>query len=296
MRYRALQALSPAVEAGEPRAVAVARARLEDGARAVRSRLPWSLRREVSPETRAGRELAHMILLNSDQPTGQAQWSALELARGRAEEASRHLGVAVGWDGGSAGLRQDYATTLSLFFGRSREALEQVREAARLEPKVAEHHYRLGLAWNEAGEMGQTVASLEEAVRLDGRHDRALYNLALAYSAANRGEAAVDLLRRAEAVNTADPRIPYARATILAQAGGWPRLGKRRNPRSPGALASRRPSSCSGNWRGRRREETRRRLRARPAAAAAAAAGAGAVAFTGRREEVPLIQVAMGPA
>lgn len=218
VRYRALQALGPAAEAGEPRALAVARARLEDNARSVRFAAAWSLRREVSPESRAGRELGHMILLNSDQPTGQAQWAALELARGRAEEAARHLGTAVGWDGGSAGLRQDYATTLSLL-GRSRQALEQVREAARLEPKVAEHHYRLGLAWNEAGDMRQTVASLEEAVRLDGRHDRALYNLALAYSAANRGEAAVDLLRRAETVNTADPRIPYARATILAQAG-----------------------------------------------------------------------------
>lgn len=65
----------------------------------------------------------------------------------------------------------------------------------------------------------KAAASLEEAVRLDPRHDRAWYNLGLAQAALGRAEQAVESLVRAEQANARDPRIPYARATVLAQQG-----------------------------------------------------------------------------
>lgn len=218
VRYRAIQSLAPMAEAGDPRVLAVVRAGWNDPARSVRFTAAWADRGAVPAESRAGQELVHALTLNADQPAGQAQWAAYALARGQPEVAVRHMQRAVGWDGGSAPLRQDLATLLSLT-GRAREALEQVRASVRLEPRVAEHHYRLGLALHEAGEVGSVVAALEEAVRLDPRHDRALYNLGLAYAGQARMDEAAGVLGRAEAVNPGDPRIPYALATVLAQAG-----------------------------------------------------------------------------
>lgn len=218
VRYRAAQALAPLAEAGEPEVTAALRRALDDPARAVRYSAAWALRREVDLESRGGRELRHALALNADQPTGQAQAGAFELARGRPAEAVAHYARSVAWDPGSAALRQDYAVVLSLV-GRSAEAVEQIRAAVRLEPGVAEHHYRLALALNEAGHPESTVAALEEAVRLDPRHDRAWYNLGLARHALGRGEAALEALRQAEHLNSADPRIPRARAVLLAQMG-----------------------------------------------------------------------------
>lgn len=218
VRYRAVQALAPLAEAGVPGVAAALRSRLADPSRSVRFSAGWALRREVTADQRAGREVQHSLLLNADQPTGQAQLAVYELARGNAEAAVRHYAQSVAWDPGSAGLRQDYAVALS-GLGRVREAVEQIREAVRLEPAVAENHYRLGLAWNEAGDLGKTAAALEEAVRLDPRHDRALYNLGLAYQGLARTEEALGALDRASRLRLEDPRIPYARATILAQAG-----------------------------------------------------------------------------
>jgi tetratricopeptide (TPR) repeat protein len=75
------------------------------------------------------------------------------------------------------------------------------------------------LAFNEAGRPSDTVKALEEAVRLDARHGRAWYNLGLARNGAGESERAIEALLRAEELLPADPRIPYARATILARAG-----------------------------------------------------------------------------
>lgn len=218
VRYRAVQGLAGAVEAGDPRAMAAVRGRLEDPARAVRFCAAWALRREVSLESRAGRELLHMLVQNADQPAGQAQWGAWEMARGRAGLAVEGYARAVAWDPGSPVFRHDYAVALSVL-GRSAEALEQTRAAVRLEPGLAENHFRLGLAWNEVGDLVQVIAALEEATRLDPRHDRAWYNLGLAQQAVGRADLALDALWRAEQLRPDDPRIPYARATVLAQAG-----------------------------------------------------------------------------
>lgn len=218
VRVRAVQGLSARVEAGDPGAAEAVRARLQDPVRSVRYAAAWALRRTGDLGTRAGRELAHGLALNADQPAGRAQRAVWALARGQAGSAASDLAKAVGWDPGSTALRHDYAVALSLQ-GRSQEALEQVQAAVRLEPQVAENHYRLGLAWAEAGDLGKAAAALAEAVRLEPRHDRGLYNLALAQNGLDQPEAAIATLLRAEGVSPRDARIPYARATILARVG-----------------------------------------------------------------------------
>ncbi|MBX3743773.1 MAG: tetratricopeptide repeat protein [Verrucomicrobiae bacterium] len=224
VRARAAQGLAPRVGMGDDGVRALLRDRLADASRGVRFHAAWALRDEVDMGTRAGGELAHMLALNADQPSGQAQLGALAMDRGRWEEAVRHYATAVAWDPGSPALRHDYAVVLSTV-GRSREALAQVEATVRLEPGEAENHYRLALARNETGDAGGTLAALEAAVRLDTRHDRAWYNLGLAYHGAGRAEAALGALAEAERLRPEDARIPYARATVLVQLG---RMGEAR--------------------------------------------------------------------
>ena len=59
-------------------------------------------------------------------------------------------------------------------------------------------------------------------MRLNPRHDRALYNLGLAYNQQGNSTKAIDMLARAESANVHDARAAYALATILAQAGRKP--------------------------------------------------------------------------
>ncbi|MBL9127499.1 MAG: HEAT repeat domain-containing protein [Verrucomicrobiales bacterium] len=218
VRHRAIQALTPWAEAGEPDTARLVRERLRDASRGVRVSAAWALRGEGRSGEPATSELAHMLALNADQPGGQAQLAAAAAGRGAIEEAVGHYRKAVAWDPGSPGLRLDYAVALSST-GKSREALAQTLAAVRLQPQSAENHYRLGLAWAEVGDLGQAVSALEEACRRDPAHDRAAYNLGLAYRQRGETDRSVATLEAAERANPRDPRIPYARATVLMQIG-----------------------------------------------------------------------------
>jgi tetratricopeptide (TPR) repeat protein len=194
------------------------RKRLDDPARSVRVSTAWALRAGLPAGTEASRDLQRYLSLNADQPTGQLQEGAYDLANGRLQEALPHYQKAVAWDTNSAPTRHDLAVALSML-GRTREAIEQLQAACRLDPKEAEYEFKLGLAWNELGQLDQTIAALEKAVRLDPRHGRAWFNLGLARNSLGQGEAALEALLRAEAVTPDDPQIPYARATILVRLG-----------------------------------------------------------------------------
>ena len=191
---------------------------LADPSRNVRIAAAWALRATLNTNSTAGRELLHYMTINADQPTGQMQQGVFHFARGESDAAVRRFEKAVAWDTNSVPLRHELAIALSAA-GRNTEAIAQLETACRLSPREAEYRYKLGLAWNEAGDNAKTIAALEEAVKLDPRHVRAWYNLGLARNAAGQGEAAVDALIRAESLALDDPRIPYARATILLRAG-----------------------------------------------------------------------------
>ena len=103
--------------------------------------------------------------------------------------------------------------------GRTQDALKQLQEAVRLEPRQSEFHFKLALAWNELGNPGETLKELELTVQLDPRHARAWFNLGLARNGKGDTVGAILALRRGEEINPADPGIPYARATIHARLG-----------------------------------------------------------------------------
>ena len=216
VREQAVRALEPlAAQPGLPAGVAL-RKQSDDPVRSVRVAAAWALRASLPPGTQAARDLQYYLRLNSDQPTGQLQEGAFDLANGQTQEALAHYQKAVAWDPNSAASRHDLAVALSML-GRTREAIAQLEAACRLEPKEAEYEFKLGLAWNEAGAMDKAVAALEKAVHLDPRHARAWFNLGLARNALGQSEAALEALLRAETLAPDDPQNPYARATILAR-------------------------------------------------------------------------------
>ena len=63
------------------------------------------------------------------------------------------------------------------------------------------------------------IPELELAVKLDPQFGRAWYNLGLARNAQGDVTGAIEALLRAESADPNDPRIPYARATVLAHQG-----------------------------------------------------------------------------
>jgi len=65
--------------------------------------------------------------------------------------------------------------------GNYTEAKEAFLEAIKLNPDLAEAHFRLGLAYRELGDTGHTVRAFKEAVRIDPDFAEAYYNLGVTY-------------------------------------------------------------------------------------------------------------------
>jgi tetratricopeptide (TPR) repeat protein len=218
VRSHAARILESLVQAGDRRTRTVIEQRLDDPDRSVRIAAAWALRGEAETNTLAFRELARQMAVASDQPGGQLQLGAWQLARGNPDLALAHYQKAAAWDSGSAPVRHELAIALSLL-GRHREALEQLQTAVRLDPDDSDVRYKLALAWNEVGDLNQAISTLEETVRRSPQHARAWYNLGLARAAQQQTAAALDALLRAESLAPTDPAIPYARATVLVKLG-----------------------------------------------------------------------------
>lgn len=219
VRGSAALAVEPAAQHEAPLQIhAMLQTLLRDPVRKVRVDAAWALRASLDTNSAAGIDLVHYLRHVSDQPGGILQMGVLYLDRGQPDAAIQYFARAVDWDPNSAPLRHDLALALSRL-GRAEDAVRELEAACRLDPSDAELRFKLGLALNEAGKLRQGVAALGEAVRLDATHDRAWYNLGLAYSELSEPQRALDALLRAESLNRASPRIPYARATILARMG-----------------------------------------------------------------------------
>ena len=218
VREKAIRALEPLVQDARAGVAGAMQPLLDDPARSVRVAAAWALRTTVDTNSLAGRELAHALAINSDQPAGRLQSGVFCLARNQLPEAIAQLRTAIAWDPNSPPLHHELAVMLSMA-ERPQEAVQQLREAVRLDPKQAEYRYKLGLALAETGDLAGTAAELREAVKLDPKHARAWYNLGLAENSAGKTEAALAALVQAEAADPSDARAPYARATILAQVG-----------------------------------------------------------------------------
>jgi len=191
---------------------------LENPVRSVRVSAAWALCPTLDLNSRAGRELVHMLDLNSDQPTGRMHLSQFAYLRGDAPSAIKQLRKAIQWDPNSPPFHHDLAILLSTT-GDSQGAIKALQDAIRLDSNQSEYHYKLALAYNETGDIAKAATSLENTVKLDPTHARAWYNLGLARSGMNQPNEAVAALLKGESADPTDPSIPYARATVLARLG-----------------------------------------------------------------------------
>ncbi len=128
----------------------------------------------------------------------------LELAdRGWLEEALREFDLAIETDPRSAYPRVNRAGVL-LECGHYLEAMEDLLEAARLEPENGAVHYHLGLCLSRFGS-DVAVAELQKAIELEPGNLDAHIQLAAAYSAQGLFGRAEQQLRHVLALEPADP-------------------------------------------------------------------------------------------
>lgn len=218
VRASSVHALEPALSLERSRVRPALARRLEDDSRNVRVAAAWAMRATLDTNTLAGRELLQLLEVSASQPAGQLRKGVFAYSRNDPVGACEHLGKAVAWDPYSSPIRQQYAVALSAA-GKTREAIQTLRDGLRLVPRDAELQYQLGLAENEAGNLGGAAEALRAAVEANPQLALAWYNLGLAQSALDQPEQATESLLRAESLSPQDPRIPYARATILARLG-----------------------------------------------------------------------------
>ncbi len=202
VREAAVRSLGPVSE----NFTAVLKPLLDDPSRNVRVAAAWAMVATVDPESKAGSELAHMLSLSADQPTGQMQLGQYEFSRGNTAEALVHFRKAVEWDSGSPPFHHDLAIALSST-GDTSGAIRELQAAIKLAPENADYHYKLALAWNEAGSLPNAIAALEKTVKLDPGMGRAWYNLAAAYSRNGNRANAMQAAQQAAALNPTDPEL-----------------------------------------------------------------------------------------
>ena len=218
IREAAARSLIHAVRQNNEKARAALLPLLEDTSRSVRVAAAWALVDTLDLNTKAGKELVHMLDHSSDQPTGRMQLSQFAFLRGDTPMAVKQINKAIEWDPNSPPFHHDKAILLSMS-GDITGAIKALEEAIRLAPDEAEYHYKLALAWNEAGNVRKSIASFEKALAIDPSNARGWYNLGLARNSMNQPQEAIEALLRGEAADPSDAGIPYALATILARLG-----------------------------------------------------------------------------
>jgi tetratricopeptide (TPR) repeat protein len=99
--------------------------------------------------------------------------------------------------------------------GRSRDALPQLEEAVRLQPRDGHALYSLGIVLLDLGRAEEAIPQFREAVRSDPAHPRAHFNYARALARQGRTEEAIEQLVMALRL---DPNLGAAQR-MLAQLG-----------------------------------------------------------------------------
>ncbi len=216
VRSCAARACDPATANVEP----ALRKLLTDEVRAVRVLAARSLRGlDVSPTSRAGRDLAEYVAVGADQPTGLLLASSIAAENGETERALGLLERAADWDPHSLDLWRSRSHLLAQL-GRDDEALALARSATTRFPDLAPAWFDLGLALgaDRAG-LPEAAAAFERSVALDPRFARAWYNLGLARAGLDELEGAIFALERAVAEAPGDPELLYGLATVCRDGG-----------------------------------------------------------------------------
>lgn len=149
--------------------------------------------------------------------TSHRKKAELALAAKRYEEAIEEFREAIRVEGETAEAYQGLGLAY-LQSGDRAKAIESFKEALRLKPDWAQTHYELGQSYYEAGNYKSAANSLEEAVRLQPDFFEALISLSKAYQHSGLHASAVTVLQKAVLLRPAnlDTRTSLGAALILA--------------------------------------------------------------------------------
>ena len=100
--------------------------------------------------------------------------------------------------------------------GRPQEAIEQYRQALKINPDFAEAHNGLGRTLAAQGHVNEAIPHFEQALQLNPDLDEAYMNLTLAYAKIGRSTEAIATAQRALTVARAK-----GQAELAAQIQAW---------------------------------------------------------------------------
>jgi tetratricopeptide (TPR) repeat protein len=103
--------------------------------------------------------------------------------------------------------------------GKLEEAIQNYREALRIDPANAEAHNNLGVALRERDELEDAIQHYREALRINPAYAEAHFNLANALVKQGELEEAIGHFRQALRINPVDAKAHYNLGTVLARKG-----------------------------------------------------------------------------
>ena len=137
------------------------------------------------------------------------------MAQTRVEEALREIRLAQDLDPLCLIINTDVAE-LPYYALHMDESIRQAQKTLEMDPSFALAHRVLGLAYEQKGMYEESLAELQTQVRLSGRADYALAELARAYALTGNRNEAEKLLRELQALDPQNPGTSIGLAFVYA--------------------------------------------------------------------------------
>jgi TolB-like protein/DNA-binding winged helix-turn-helix (wHTH) protein/Tfp pilus assembly protein PilF len=166
----------------------------------------------------AEKEFQRAIALNPSYVTAHHWYAYYLAAQSRVQEALREIRLAQELDPLSLIVNTDVAELL--YYARQYdEAIRQAQKTLEMDPSFALAHRVLALAYEQKGMYEESLAELRTQVRLTGRADFPLAELARGYALTGNRTEAEKLLRELRALNPQNPGTSIGLAFVYAALG-----------------------------------------------------------------------------
>jgi TolB-like protein/DNA-binding winged helix-turn-helix (wHTH) protein/Tfp pilus assembly protein PilF len=166
----------------------------------------------------AEREFQRAIALNPSYVTAHHWYAYCLMAQTRVQEALREIRLAQDLDPLSLIINTDVAELL--YYARQYdEAIRQAQKTLEMDSSFALAHRVLALAYEQKGNYEASLAELHTQVRLSGRGDYALAELARGYALTGNRNEAEKLLRELQTLNPQNPGTSIGLAFVYAALG-----------------------------------------------------------------------------
>ena len=166
----------------------------------------------------AEKEFQRAIALNPSYVTAHHWYAYCLMAQTRVEEALREIRLAQELDPLSLIVNTDVAELL-YYARRYDDAIRQAQKTLEMDASFPLAHRVLGLAYEQKGMYKESVAELQLQVRLSGRADYALAELARGYAVTGNRAEAEKLLRELQSMNPQNPGTSIGLAFVHAALG-----------------------------------------------------------------------------